>query len=62
MKKELLDGVHFVSWQTVEQLAGVDEGVGQVKGGAPPLDQVAGLEASDELAVVRAKELAGAAR
>ena len=26
VKKELVGGVHFVPWQTVEQLAGVDEG------------------------------------
>ena len=26
VKKELVGGVHFVPWQTVEQLAAVDEG------------------------------------
>ena len=26
VKKELVGGVHFVPWQTIEQLAGVDEG------------------------------------
>ena len=26
VKKELISGVHFVPWQTVEQLAGVGEG------------------------------------
>ena len=26
MEKELVGEVHFVSWQTVEQLAGVDKG------------------------------------
>ena len=25
MKKELIGGVHFIPWQTVEQLVGVDE-------------------------------------
>ena len=29
VKKELVGGVHFVPWQTVEQLAGVDEGDGR---------------------------------
>ena len=29
VKKELVSGVHFVPWQTVEQFAGVDEGDGR---------------------------------
>ena len=29
VKKELVGGVHFVPWQTVKQLAGVDEGDGR---------------------------------
>lgn len=29
LKKELVGGVHFIPWQTVEQLAGIDEGDGR---------------------------------
>ena len=29
VEKELIGGVHFVPWQTVEQLAGVEEGDGR---------------------------------
>ena len=35
VEKELVGGVHFVPWQTIEQLAGVDEGDGRQRESRP---------------------------